>query len=39
MYLAATNVVSNPLCAINAANTVYKEEQRPKLNIAFTVTP
>ena len=27
MHLAAANVVSNSLCTVNAANTVYKEEQ------------
>jgi hypothetical protein len=39
MYSAAANVVSNPLYTVNAANAVYKEEQRLKLNIAFTVVP
>ena len=39
MYLVAINAVSNPLYTINAANAVYKEEQRLELNIAFTVTP
>ena len=37
MHLAAANTVFNPLHTINAANAVYKEEQRPELNIAFTV--
>ena len=27
MYLVIANAVSNPLCIINAANTVYEEEQ------------
>lgn len=27
IYLVAANAVSNPLYTINAANTVYKEEQ------------
>ena len=39
MHSAAVNIVSNPLRAINAANTVYKEEQQSELNIAFAVTP
>ena len=39
MHLVATNAVSNPLHTINAANTVYKEEQWLKLNITFTVAP
>jgi hypothetical protein len=39
MHLIAVNAVSNPLCAINAANAVYKEEQQPKLNIAFAIAP
>ena len=39
IHLAAANAVSNPLYTVNAANAVYKEEQRPELNIAFTVAP
>ena len=39
IYLVAVNIVSNPLCTINIANTVYKEEQQLKLNITFTVAP
>ena len=39
MHLAAVNAVSNPLYTVNAANAVYKEEQQPELNIAFTVIP
>ena len=39
MHLVAINTVSNPLYTVNAANTVYKEEQQLKLNIAFTVAP
>ena len=39
MHLAAVNAVSNPLYTINAANAVYKEEQRPELNIAFAIMP
>ena len=27
IYSAAANTVSNPLCTINAANAIYKEEQ------------
>ena len=38
MHLIAANAVSNPLYT-NAANAIYKEEQRPELNIAFAVTP
>ena len=39
IHLAAANIVSNPLCTVNAANAVYKKEQQLKLNIAFTVAP
>ena len=39
IYLAAANAVFNPLYTINAANAVYKEEQRLELNVAFTVAP
>ena len=39
IHLAAANAVSNPLYAVNAANTVYKEEQRLELNIAFAIAP
>ena len=39
MYLAAADAVFNPLWAINAANAIYKKEQRPELNIAFTIAP
>ena len=39
IYLVAVNTVSNPLYTINTANAVYKEEQRLKLNITFTITP
>ena len=39
MHLAVINAVSNPLYTVNAANAVYKEEQRPELNITFTVVP
>ena len=39
MHLVATNAVSNPLHAINAVNTVYKEEKQLKLNITFAVAP
>ena len=39
MHSAAINTVSNLLYTINAANAVYKEEQRLKLNIAFTIIP
>ena len=39
MHSAAANAVSNPPYTVNAANAVYKEEQRLELNIAFTVTP
>ena len=38
MHSVAVNAVSNPLYTVNAANTVYKEEQRLELNIAFTIT-
>ena len=37
IHSVAANTVSNPLYTVNAANAVYKEEQRLKLNIAFTV--
>ena len=37
MHLVATNAVFNPLYTVNAANAIYKEEQRPKLNIIFTI--
>ena len=39
MHLAAANTGSNLLRTINTANAVYKEEQQPELNIAFTITP
>ena len=39
MHLVATNIVFNPLYTVNAANAVYKEEQRLELNIAFAVAP
>ena len=39
MHSVAVNAVSNPLYTVNAANAVYKEEQRLELNIAFTITP
>ena len=39
MHSVAANAVSNPLYTVNAANAVYEEEQRPELNIAFTVAP
>ena len=39
MYLVAANAVSNPLYTVNAANAVYKEEQRPELNITFAIMP
>ena len=39
IYLIAANAVSNPLYTVNAANTVYEEEQWLELNIAFTITP
>ena len=39
IYSVTANAVSNPLYTINAANAVYKEEQRPELNITFTVMP
>ena len=39
IHSAATNAVSNPLYTVNAANAVYKEEQQPKLNIAFAIMP
>ena len=39
MYSVAANTVSNPLYTVNTANTVYKEEQRPELNITFTIVP
>jgi hypothetical protein len=39
IYSAAANAVSNSLYTVNAANAVYKEEQQPELNIAFTITP
>ena len=39
IYLVAANAVSNPPRTVNAVNTVYKEEQRPELNIAFTIAP
>ena len=38
IYLAAANIVSNPLCTINAANVIYEEEQWLELNIAFIIT-
>ena len=37
MHSVAANAVSNPLYTVNAANAVYEEEQRLKLNIAFAV--
>ena len=39
MHSVATNAVFNPLYTINTANAIYKEEQRPELNITFTITP
>ena len=39
IYLVAANAVSNSLYTVNAANAVYKEEQRLKLNITFTIVP
>ena len=39
LHSVAINTVSNPLYTINAANTVYKEEQWLKLNITFAVAP
>ena len=39
MHSVAINAVFNPLYTVNAVNAVYKEEQRLKLNIAFTVVP
>ena len=39
IHSAAANAVSNPVYTVNAANAVYKEEQRPELNIAFAVMP
>ena len=39
IHSAATNTVSNPLYTINAANTIYEEEQQLELNITFTVAP
>ena len=39
MHSTAANAVSNPLCTVNAANAIYKEEQQPELNVAFTITP
>ena len=39
IHSAAANAVFNPLCTINAANAIYKEEQQLKLNITFTVIP
>ena len=39
IHSVAANAVSNPLYTVNAANAVYKEEQRLELNIAFAVMP
>ena len=39
MHLVATNMISNPLYAVNAANAVYKEEQWLELNITFAIMP
>ena len=39
IYSVAANIVSNPLRTVNAANAIYKEEQQPELNIAFTIAP
>ena len=37
MHSVATNMVSNPLYTVNAANAVYEEEQWLELNIAFAI--
>ena len=39
MHSVAANTVSNPLHTVNTANAIYEEEQRPELNIAFTIIP
>ena len=39
IHSVTANAVSNPLYTINAANAIYEEEQRLKLNITFAVTP
>ena len=39
IHSVAANAVSNPPRAVNAANAVYEEEQRPELNVAFAVAP
>ena len=39
MHLVAANTVSNPLRTVNTANAIYKKEQQPELNIAFTIAP